>query len=284
MLYLIAGFICSALVSIVLKISDRKEYDRYGMLAVNYLTCLIPFLISQRNKSFPPFDSDFIFCLLLALVNGAMYLAGMAINQMNVKRNGAVLQTSFARLGVMVPTCLAIVFFGERPSLLQAGGIIVVLAAFCIMNIRKKNEDEKSVKTKPAFFLLLMGLLFGGLADSMLKVFEEFGSASLDEWFMGLTFISAAIMCIIMTVAGKGKIGKTEIITGMCLGIPNYLSSLFLLKSLSSVSAYIAYPTYSVGAILVVIAASTLFFREKLSAYSRISVLMIIAAIVMLNV
>ena len=284
MFYLIAGFICSALVSIVLKISDRKEYDRYGMLAVNYLTCLIPFLISQRNKSFPSFDSDFIFCLLLALINGAMYLTGMAINQMNVKRNGAVLQASFARLGVMVSTCLAIVFFGERPSLLQAGGIIVVLAAFCIMNIRKKNEDEKSAKTKPAFFLLLMGLLFGGLADSMLKVFEEFGSASLDEWFMGLTFISAAIMCIIMTVAGKGKIGKAEIITGMSLGIPNYLSSLFLLKSLSSVSAYIAYPTYSVGAILVVIAASTLFFHEKLSAYSRISVLMIIAAIVMLNV
>ena len=277
MFYLIAGFICSALVSIVLKISDRKEYDRYGMLTVNYLTCLIPFLISQWNKSFPPFDSDFIFCLLLALVNGAMYLAGMAINQMNVKRNGAVLQASFARLGVMVPTCLAIVFFGERPSLLQAAGIIIVLAAFCIMNIRKKNEDEKSAKTKPAFFLLLMGLL-------MLKVFEEFGSASLDEWFMGLTFISAAIMCIIMTIAGKGKIGKTEIITGMSLGIPNYLSSLFLLKSLSSVSAYIAYPTYSVGAILVVIAASTLFFHEKLSACSRIGVLMIIAAIVMLNV
>ena len=82
----------------------------------------------------------------------------------------------------------------------------------------------------------------------------------------------------------EGKIGKAEIITGMSLGIPNYLSSLFLLKSLSSVSAYIAYPTYSVGAILVVIAASTLFFHEKLSAYSRISVLMIIAAIVMLNV
>ena len=265
MLYLIAGFICSALVSIVLKISSRKEYDRYGMLTANYLTCLIPFLISQRNKSFPSFDSDFIFCLLLALVNGAMYLAGMAINQMNVKRNGAVLQASFARLGVMVPTCLAIVFFGERPTLLQAAGIIVVLAAFCIMNIR-------------------MGLLFGGLADSMLKVFEEFGSASLDEWFMGLTFISAAIMCIIMTIAEKGKIGKAEIITGMSLGIPNYLSSLFLLKSLSGVSAYIAYPTYSVGAILVVIAASTLFFHEKLSACSRIGVLMIIAAIVMLNV
>ena len=216
MFYLIAGFICSALVSIVLKISDRKEYDRYGMLAVNYLTCLIPFLISQRNKSFPSFDSDFIFCLLLALINGAMYLTGMAINQMNVKRNGAVLQASFARLGVMVPTCLAIVFFGERPSLLQAGGIIVVLAAFCIMNIRKKNEDEKSAKTKPAFFLLLMGLLFGGLADSMLKVFEEFGSSSLDEWFMGLTFISAAIMCIIMTVAGKGKIGKASSCSNHC--------------------------------------------------------------------
>ena len=40
MFFLIAGLVCSALVSIVLKVGGRWSYDRYGMLAVNYASCL----------------------------------------------------------------------------------------------------------------------------------------------------------------------------------------------------------------------------------------------------
>ena len=47
--YLILGFSCSALVSIVLKASGNLDHDRYGMLTVNYMACLIPFIISQNR-------------------------------------------------------------------------------------------------------------------------------------------------------------------------------------------------------------------------------------------
>ena len=73
-------------------------------------------------------------------------------------------------------------------------------------------------------------------------------------------------------------------ILGLCLGIPNYLSSLLLLKSLSSVNAYIAYPTYSVGAILAVMAASMVIFRERLSRWSYLAIALIIPAILLLNI
>lgn len=159
----------------------------------------------------------------------------------------------------------------------------MVLVAFCIMNIRENDDNEKRKHEKPVFSLLILGMLFGGIADSALKIFEQFGSHVLEDWFMGLTFLSASIICLLITVAKKGKIGKREIITGLCLGIPNYLSSLLLLKSLSSVSAYIAYPTYSVGAILVVTIASTIFFREKLSKWSKVSFALIIPAVILLN-
>ena len=229
------------------------------------------------------------------LINGVLYLAGMIMNQVNVKRNGAILQSAFARLGVMVPTCLSIVLFGERPSLQQGIGIAMVLAAFCIMNIPKERETGSimnipkeretgnSSAAEPAFGLLLLGLLFGGIADSMLKVYEEFGTQNLDDWFMGLTFISASAMCLIAVLIGKGRIGKAEIVIGMFLGITNYLSSLLLLKSLSSISAYIAYPTYSVGAILTVTAVSSIVFKERLSKWSRLSIILIIPAILLLN-
>lgn len=283
MFFLIAGLLCSAMVSIVLKISSRWSYDRFGMLTVNYFACLIPFLISQTGHPLPAMDRDLGICIIFALVNGVLYLAGMIMNQVNVKRNGAILQSAFARLGVMVPTCLSIALFGERPSLQQGIGIAMVLAAFCIMNIPKERKTGNAPAAEPAFGLLLQGLLFGGIADSMLKVYEEFGMQNLDDWFMGLTFISASAMCLIAVLIGKGRIGKTEIVIGMLLGIPNYLSSLLLLKSLSSISAYIAYPTYSVGAILAVTAVSSIVFKERLSKWSKLSIILIIPAILLLN-
>lgn len=279
MIYLIAGLISSAIVSLVLKICSRWEYDRYGMFAINYLSCLIPFIFSQIGKDLPSLDDDFAFCFIFAILNGLLYLAGLLMNQINVKRNGAILQSTFARLGVMVPTVISIVFFRERPSILETIGIMMVLVSFCIMNMGKNNNNEK-----PVFYLLILGMLFGGIADSALKIFEQFGDPALEDWFMGLTFLSAALICLTITIAKKGKVGKREIITGVCLGIPNYMSSLLLLKSLSSVSAYIAYPTYSVGAILVVTIVSTIFFREKLSKWGKVSFALIISAILLLNI
>lgn len=280
MFFLIAGLTCSALVSIILKISGRYEYDRYGMLTVNYVACLIPFLLSQLGRTLPIIDSDFWLCIVLAIINGFLFLGGMVMNQINVKRNGAILQSTFARLGVMVPTCVSIILFGERPTAIQIIAIVIVLIAFCIMNI----PETRTNRQKPIFSLLLLGLMFGGIADSMLKVFDEFGLTTLDDWFMGFTFLFSALICLVITLINKGHIGKREILIGVVLGIPNYLSSLFLLKSISSIDAYIAYPTYSVGAILLVMAVSTIFFKERISRWSKVGVIMIITAIVLLNI
>ena len=268
------------MVSIVLKAGEKWEYDRYGMLAVNYGACLIPFLISRAGQPLPSIDADLGFCALFACMNGFLYLAGMIMNQINVNRNGATLQSVFSRLGVMVPTGISIIFFGERPDAGQIIGILLVLAAFCVMNIPQKAVQKH---TRPAVSLLLLGLLFNGLTDSMLKIFEVFGKRNLDDWFMGATFVSASLTCLIIMLAKKEKIGRREFITGLCLGIPNYLSSLLLLKSLSYIDAYIAYPTYSVGAILAVMTASFVFFKEKLSKWSMLSIIMILPAILLLN-
>ena len=230
--FLVAALLCSASVSLALKATDRLEYDRYGMFTMNYIACLVPFLISRIGKDMPQLGASFSGYVLFAAANGFLYLAGLAMNQANVKRNGAILQSTFARLGVMVPTCLSIVFFGERPSLLQAIGLLMTAVAFCIMGFPRKGSGKKDMKS-PSFTLLMLALLLGGLADSMLKVFEVFGSALLDDWFMGATFIFAAMLCLAATIAGKGRIGKSEIAIGIMLGIPNYLSSLFLLKSAS---------------------------------------------------
>ena len=279
MLYLLSAIFCSALVSLTLKVGERYPYSTFAMLGVNYMTCTLSFLITRIGKSLP--SSGLGFCTVLAAVNGFLYLGCMVMNTINVKRSGAILQSTFVRLGVMVPTLLSIVLFGERPSVRQAVAIVLVLAAFCIMNI---SDGDDASHTKTDFLFLFLGLFFGGASDSMSKVFEEYGERGLDDAFIGLTFFFAFLMCMVLVFARHERVRKRELLLGTVLGVPNYISSLLLLKALSFVSAYIAYPTYSVGVILTVTAVSVLFFRERLSKWKSAGVCVIIIAIVLLNI
>ena len=79
------------------------------------------------------------------------------------------------------------------------------------------------------------------------------------------------------------RLGWKELGFGLLLGVPNFLSSLFLLKALATVPAVIAFPTYSVATILVVALAGLLIFREKLSKKQVIGSFLICVALVLLN-
>lgn len=289
MLYLIIGFFCSAAISIVLKIGERKPYNRYAMLMFNYLTCVIVEIIFLPSKEIPFASEGFKFATMLGAINGCMYLASMVMNQINVNKNGAILQSTFARLGVMIPTVFSIIFFGERPSFIQYIGITLVIGVILLMfygNQAKESEElrkESATTKKPVIILLLMCLLFGGISDFMSKVFQQYGFRELDGWFIICTFSFALLLCFLIVIVTKSKFGVREAIFGVCLGVPNLLSTKFLLKALNSVEAYMAYPIYSVGAILVVMLASMFFFGEKLDKWSKISVILIICAIVCLN-
>ena len=68
------------------------------------------------------------------------------------------------------------------------------------------------------------------------------------------------------------------------IGVPNFLSSKFLLRSLEDVAAVIAYPVYSVSCILLVTLVGVAAFREKLEKRQWIALGLILLALVLLNV
>ena len=57
-----------------------------------------------------------------------------------------------------------------------------------------------------------------------------------------------------------------------------------MLKALNSVPAVIAFPTFSVSAVVIVTLAGLLVFKEKLSKKQWISLGIILVALIMLNI
>ena len=119
-----------------------------------------------------------------------------------------------------------------------------------------------------------------GFTGGYNRAFREVES----EYFLLITFATALILCGVLVIAKGERPGKWEILFGLLIGIPNYFSARFLLRSLEYVSAVIAYPTFSVAGILAATAAGVFLFKERLVKRQWIAVGIILAALVLLNI
>lgn len=199
--------------------------------------------------------------------------------QYSISRNGVVMSSTFMKLGVLVPTMLAIIVFGEQPGAMQAAGICLAVAA--IIAVNRKDAVNNTV-TSPRTLVLL--LLVGGSGDAMSKIYEELAPAEYSLQYLLYTFAVALVLCTGTALLRGQKLTRDDMLFGCLVGIPNYYSARFLLQSLSYVPAIIAYPVFSVGTIALAGAAGVLVFHETMTRRQWIAVGIIIISMILLNI
>lgn len=277
MFALILAICSSAMVSIIMRLAQPKVNYPTGLLAANYIMCsLFAFLMSVPELSGVSAIKLGI-PLSLGILGGVLYLSGFVLMQWNTRHNGVVLSSAFMKLGILVPTAMSILLFGEIPTTLQVIGFMVAILAILILNYQKNAKLGKS-----GWMLILM-LFAGGMCDGMSKIYEEYGIPSCKNLFLFFTFFCALMLCLVLVKLRKERLGWKELLYGAALGIPNFLCSLFLLRSLATVPAVIAFPTFSVAVILVVALAGVLLFKERLNLRQGIGGVLICIALALLN-
>ena len=283
MIYLFLAALCSATLTLVLKLFRNPKGNRFGIILGNYLTCvLIAFLqMPEKGNLFSVSSST----LLMSTVAGFLYVAGLVLIQTSVKVNGATMTSAFSKLSLIVPLAVSFLFFNEIPSLLKIGGLL--LAACAILLINSSSGKKAAGEEKKNLTLLLLTLLAVGCSDSMTKIFSRLGNQSEDTRYFFFLFSTAALLTLVLAAVEKKKTGKgfrlTELASGILAGIPNYFASYLLLQSVLELPASLVYPCYSVGAILLVTLGSAVFFREKLGKRQYIGLAVILCALVLLN-
>lgn len=279
MFNLILAIISSALVSVVMRVSERFARNNITMLAANYVMCTVAAVFLAGGLI--PAGEGAALTMGLGSVCGVLYLLGFVLLQWNIRRNGVVLPATFQKLGVLVPTIAAITIFGETPRWTQLLGIAVAIGAILLMQGPGARAGEGN---KRNFAGLLTLMLCGGCSDVMSKVFETWGTAAQSNYFLVFTFLVALALCVILCVVKKQSVTLADVLCGLCLGVPNYMSARFLLGALTDVPAVVVYPTFSVGTIIAVTLVGVLAFREKVEKRKLIAVGLILGALVLLNV
>jgi len=273
MIYLLLAICSSAMISIIMRLSSNRVRNNASMLLINYITCLI---IAGSYTGGQLFPRSFLGqTLFMGGIHGALYLASFLLFQYNVKKSGVVLSSLFQRLGLLVPLAVSMIMFSEMPTALQIAGFVLAIGAIIVMNTGKGG------RAAPLLLLLLLG---SGMADAMSKIFQQLGSSTMDDQFLFYTFGAAMVLCLILVLVKKQRVGKSELLFGFLIGIPNFFSAKFLLGALTQLPGIIVYPTFSVATILVVMLAGWLLFKERLSRRQAVAAGVILTALVLLNI
>ena len=279
MLYLVFAILASSLVSIVMRLTKTRVKNEQSLLAVNYLVCLLIGGAYMGFENALPQGVGGAWPIGLGAATGALYLLGFVLLQWNVGKNGVVLSSTFMKLGLLVPIVCSVLFLKETPTLVQALGFVLAIAAVLLIN----GGGKKAAARGRGMLVLL--LLSCGTGDFMSKVYEKLGPREFSDQFLLFTFLSAFALCLILVIRKREKPGLTELCWGALLGLPNYFSARFILGALGQgIPAVIVYPTFSVATMVVLTIAGVTFFREKLRRREWLGIGIILAALVLLNV
>lgn len=278
---LLLAIINSAAMALVLRCFSAQRGNRYAIILGNYFACVCIALFTMGNPG-KIFSASPV-TLLCGVITGILFVLNLVIMQSSIRLNGAALSSAFAKLGLLVTLAVSFLFFHEKPGRLQLLGIALVLAAIVLIS----GKDEKAPERAPQLSLLLLTLLTGGCGDVMIKIYEEVGNSAEGTVFFFYLFATAALLTSVLAFWEFRRSGRKlllkEMAAGIAVGIPNYFSSFLILQVLQVLPAFVTYSVYSTGTILLVLVMSALLFREKPGRRQLYGIVLILAALVLLN-
>lgn len=279
MLYLILAILSSTLVSVFMRLSERRIRSTMVMFMANYAVCALIALGYLTRGNLLPRVGGGLYALLLGAMGGGVFLGSFALLRLNIQKNGLVLSSVFMKLGVLVPILIAVCFFRERPGFAQILGFLIAIAAILVINL----EPGSGMPFCAGSLWLIVLLLAGGFTDSLVNIYDKTGAAQWREHFLLMIFVSACIICIVWIAIKKEPVQLTDLLFGGLIGIPNYFSTRLLMLSLGSIKAVVAYPVYNIGAIALITLAGVFAFRERLNLRKSVGIGLILAALILLN-
>ena len=233
--------------------------------------------------------TDIYFLLFISFLNATTFLTSTIAKIEALKHIDTSVVYPIARLNTVLVVIFSIIYFKDRFSLAQAIGIILAIVVILILTMKDKKDKEEKVAAKKfglgiGIILTSIALVFG--AASMIVC--KFAAITVNT----LGYISVSYLYNIFFSLGLRKRLQTDrenpkhknaLILGIFIGVFNFAGFYILLKAFSTGPLSIIASISSLS-FVIVIALSVLIYREKLTLWRIIGILLAILAVVLLRI
>jgi multidrug transporter EmrE-like cation transporter len=283
MIYLMLAILCSFINSMLIKYNEVSGIDTRIVLASNYISASLlgwsMVLTSGLNAISPQ-------TLFLSSVGGILWPASFYMLMWGIRQYGMSLAGALSRLSLIIPLLFALFFLRESVTINIILGIVSTFAAFILLR-PVTPKQSRLLDFRAIWFFPILVLAFG-LVDGWVNLFNTIAPQSEKYIFITLIFSFSGVLMWTGVILKKIAIQPQALVRGLALGVPNFLSTYFLLESLQTpvfaTRSAVVYTLFSVAGVTMAFAAGALVWKEKVTRCNILGVLSATGAIILLNI
>ena len=261
----------------------RAKNGKYIFNAIAFslatLLCLIP-AGGKMSFSLEVLPYSFFFALAFG---SCTFFNFLALNEGPI-----ALTTLISSYSLLIPTFYGIIFLGDSLGVLAIVGIVLLLFSLFFSNYKKRCDGETGRVTVKWIIYVTIAFIGNGMCSTVQKIQNiKMGGESKNE-FMFLAYMAFALVMLVTalikergTVISNVKVGGVFI---AAVGIFNLVTNMLVMFLNARIAPSIMFPIISAGGVLLTIVAAVLVYKEKLTRFQQIGVVLGILAIVFLNI
>ena len=287
MIYLLLSILASTIIFIIFKLFEKFQINIFQAIVVNYCIAFTTGILSYNGtitiSQLPNLDW-FYYTLIL----GALFIIVFNLMAITTQKSGLSVVSVATKMSVVVPVLFGLLYYNESLGNVKLIGIAIALIAVYLTS--NKSKQGISVNRK-SIVLPILVFIGSGIIDTSIKFLEDTYVANNDvPLFSAIIFLAAAIIgfifIIIQIIRGSFKFEFKNIIAGICLGVPNYFSIYFLVKTLRSdiLESSGIFAINNVSIVALSTFAGIFIFKEKLIRKNWIGIALAILSIVLISI
>ncbi|TAH30406.1 MAG: hypothetical protein EAZ06_03480 [Cytophagales bacterium] len=269
---------------IIFRLFRTFKVNIFPAVVINYCACVLTGVVVFGWENTLGKLASASPWLVYALMLGAFFISTFYLTAYSIEKIGVTLTTVSAKISLVL-TVFVNLFVLESASksfdFFNYSGIFFAIVAIVLSSIQPKNNDN--IAEKSFWWLPLVVFSLTALVDiSISSIKAIYIQPEQSTLFTILTFASAASIGVVILsaqlVSKQVKMTQKEWIGGLALGVPNFFSLFYLLKTLEDFKndGAFLFPIFNIAIILASSFIAVTLFKEKLS---RLNVLGLILAI-----
>lgn len=280
---ILAIFFSSSLF-LILKLFKIKNIDTFQAIVFNYITA---FLIGQLHtaEKLNPIEYFQKPWLGASLLLGTLFVTIFYLIGKTVQTNGVSTASIACKISLIIPILFGFLFLKEKINITQLIGITF---AFLAIYFSTKNDNKNNLKKLSIYPIFVF--LGTGIIDTALNYFQKTIIPSTDTaLFSSITFLNAffvgAFYLSFLVLNKKTSLNIKNIIGGFILGVPNFYSIYYILRSLQIHSSQTnsVFTLLNIGIIITTSLFGLLIFGEKLKKTQYIGIIFALFALYLIT-
>lgn len=275
MWFLISSVFCSVAVSVLLKLARHYQIQVAQAIAFNYVAASSLTLLLLRPDPASLFNGPTPLWVIVAL--GILLPSIFIVMAQAVRFAGIVLSDAAQRLSLIIPLLAAVFIFGEVLEGTKWLGIILGLTALVCLSFGSKKQDYLLSRWA---VLWLIGVWLGyGTIDVLFKQLSKSGAGFSSSLLV--TFVLAGLLLFIWLSCQRTRWQRASVWAGLGLGVLNFGNIYFYIRAHQHFpeNPTLVFATMNIGVICLGTLIGAGVFKEKLSLWSGVGLVLALGAI-----